>query len=108
MGPAGSGIDKVIAGGTYGVTADPSNEHAGDPVPTYTSSGGFTIVWNSPGNYTINIPSGTFACYPVVSFQAYFRSVTPTIQFGAPDATSFTVDFGGQDTTFNFSFIQPC
>ena len=109
MGPSGLGVgQKLIAGGTYGVTADPANENAGDAVPTYTSTGGFTITWNSPGNYTITMPPNTWACYPIVSFQAYFRSVTPTIQYGAPDGTSFTVDWGGQDTTFNFSFIQPC
>lgn len=109
MGPSGLGVgQKLIAGGTYGVTANPQNEQAGDTVPTYVSSGGFTITWNSPGNYTITMPAGTWACYPIVSFQAYFRSVTPTIQYGAPDGTAFTVDFGGQDTTFNFSFIQPC
>jgi len=109
MGPSGLGVgQKLIAGGTYGVTADPAHENAGDTVPTYASTGGFTITWNSPGNYTITMPGGTWACYPIVSFQAYFRSVTPTIQYGAPDGTQFTVDWGGQDTTFNFSFIQPC
>ncbi len=109
MGPSGLAVgQKLIAGGTYGVTADPQNEQAGDTVPTYVSTGGFTITWNSPGNYTITMPQGTWACYPIVSFQAYFRSVTPTIQYGAGDGTVFTVDFGGQDTTFNFSFIQPC
>ena len=74
----------------------------------YGGTGGFTITWNSPGNYTITMPPGTWACYPMVSFQAYFRSVTPTIQYGAPDGTVFTVDWGGENTTFNFIFIQPC
>ena len=109
MGPPGAGVgQKLIAGGTYGVTADPAHENAGDTVPTYTSTGGFTITWNSPGNYTITMPADTWACYPIVSFQAYFRSVTPMIQYGSGDGTVFTVDWGGQDTTFNFTFIQPC
>ena len=109
MGPSGLAVgQKLIAGGTYGQTADPANEQPGDTVPTYVSTGGFTITWNSPGNYTITMPPKTWACYPIVSFQAYFRSVTPTIQYGAGDGTVFVVDFGGQDTTFNFSFIQPC
>ena len=103
MGPAGQGAgEKIISGGTYGVP-NPDNS-----VPTYAGTGGFTITWNSPGNYTITMPPGTWQCYPMVSFQAYFRSVTPTIQYGAPDGTVFTVDWGGQDTTFNFIFIQPC
>ncbi len=103
MGPAGQGAgEKIISGGTYGVP------NADNTVPTYGGTGGFTITWNSPGNYTITMPPGTWACYPMVSFQAYFRSVTPTIQYGAPDGTVFTVDWGGQDTTFNFIFIQPC
>jgi hypothetical protein len=109
MGPSGLGVgQKLIAGGTYGVTADPQNEHPGDPVATYSGTGGFTITWNSPGNYTITMPPGTWACYPMVSFQAYFRAATPDIQYGAPDGTAFVVDWGGQDTTFNFTFIQPC
>ena len=103
MGPAGQGAgEKVISGGTYGIP------NADDTVPTYGGTGGFTITWNSPGNYTITMPPGTWACYPMVSFQAYFRSVTPTIQYGAPDGTVFTVDWGGENTTFNFIFIQPC
>ena len=105
MGPSGLGVgQKLIAGGTYGVPASASD----DSVPTYTSTGGFTIVWNSPGNYSIDIPAGTFACYPIISIQPYFRAVAPDIQYGAPDATQFTIDFGGIDTAFNFSLIQPC
>jgi hypothetical protein len=105
MGPSGLGVgQKLIAGGTYGVPISDSDH----TVQTYVSTGGFTITWNSPGNYTITMPPGTWACYPIVSFQAYFRSVTPTIQYGAPDGTVFTVDWGGENTTFNFSFIQPC
>jgi len=103
MGPAGQGAgEKIISGGTYGIP------NADDTVPTYGGTGGFTITWNSPGNYTITMPPGTWACYPMVSFQAYFRSVTPTIQYGASDGTVFTVDWGGENTTFNFIFIQPC
>jgi Collagen triple helix repeat (20 copies) len=109
MGPSGLGVgQKLIAGGTYGVTSDPQNEHAGDTVPTYSGTGGFTITWNAPGNYTITMPAGTWACYPIVSFQAYFRAVTPTIQYGNSDGTQFTIDWGGQDTTFDFTMIQPC
>ncbi|HTZ06122.1 MAG TPA: hypothetical protein VMB53_10225 [Gaiellaceae bacterium] len=107
MGPPGNGIaHKMIAGGTYG-HPDPST---GD-VPLYTSTGGFTITGDesTPGVYKILVPSGTWACYPIVNFQTYFVASTPVITYGAPDGTEFDVDFGTHaDTTFNFTLIDPC
>jgi len=49
MGPAGSGIAKTVRGGTYGGVGG---------LGVYAGSG-FTIVTNSPGNYTITFPPGT-------------------------------------------------
>jgi Collagen triple helix repeat (20 copies) len=105
-GPSGLGVgQKLIAGGTYGAP-DASGE-----VATYTSTGGFTITTDesNPGVYTITMPAGTWACYPIVSFQAYFDAATPNVVYGSGDGTQFTVDFGTHhDTTFNFMFVQPC
>ncbi|HVM57765.1 MAG TPA: hypothetical protein VMT74_09890 [Gaiellaceae bacterium] len=105
MGPPGLGVgQKLIAGGTYGVP------DAGGNVPTYTSTGGFTITTtDGSGVYDITMPAGTWACYPIVNFQTYFVAATPVITFGASDGTKFTVDFGTHaNTTFNFMFVQPC
>jgi hypothetical protein len=99
IGPAGSGLAKVIRGGTYG--QEP-------PGPGVYAGSGFTIVRNSIGNYTITFPAGTWSCYPIATFQSFFGGHQATIPFASSDGLIWTVDFGGQDTTFDFIFVDSC
>ncbi len=98
-GPAGTGLAKVIRGGTYG--QEP-------PGPGIYAGSGFTIVRNSAGNYTITFPAGTWSCYPIATFQPFFGGHQASIQSANNDGTVWTVDFGGQDTTFDFIFVDSC
>jgi hypothetical protein len=98
MGPAGTGLAKVIRGGTYGGV---------NGLGVYAGSG-FTITTNSPGNYTITFPAGTWTCYPIATFQPFFGGQPADIQFASPDGDIWTVDFGGQNTTFDFIFVDSC
>ncbi len=100
MGPTGSGLAKVIRGGTYG-EAPPNGRGV------YAGSG-FTLVRNSVGNYTITFPAGTWSCYPIATFQSFFGGHEATIPFASGDGLEWNVDFGGQDTTFDFIFVDSC
>ena len=97
-GPAGSGLAKTIRGGTYGGV---------DGLGVYAGTG-FTITTNSPGNYTITFPDGTWTCYPIASFQPFFGGQPADIQYASPDGNTWTVDFGGTNTTFDFIFVDSC
>jgi Collagen triple helix repeat (20 copies) len=97
-GPAGSGLAKVIRGGTYGGVGG---------LGVYAGTG-FTIVTNSPGNYTITFPAGTWTCYPIATFQSFFGAPSADIQYASGDGDTWTVDFGGSDTTFDFTFVDSC
>ena len=98
MGPAGSGIVKTIRGGTYGGVGG---------LGVYAGSG-FTITTNSPGNYTITFPPGTWTCYPIATFQPFFGAPPANIQFASGNGLVWTVDFGGSNTTFDFIFADSC
>ena len=97
-GPAGAGLAKVIRGGTYGGVSG---------LGVYAGTG-FTITTNSPGNYTITFPPGTWSCYPIATFQSFFGGPQADIQFASGDGNTWTVDFGGQNTTFDFIFVDSC
>ena len=97
-GPAGAGLAKVIRGGTYGGV---------NGLGVYAGTG-FTITTNSPGNYTINFPAGTWSCYPIATFQSFFGAPQANIQFASGDGLTWTVDFGGNNTTFDFIFVDSC
>ncbi len=88
----------TIRGGTYGGV---------NGLGVYAGSG-FTIVRNSAGNYTITFPPGTWTCYPIATFQAFFRPAVSTIQFASTDGLVWTIDWGGQDTVFDFIFMNSC
>jgi hypothetical protein len=98
MGPVGTGLAKVIRGGTYGGVGG---------LGVYAGTG-FTITTNSPGNYTITFPAGTWACYPIATFQPFFGGHPANIQFASNDGNIWTVDFGGVNTTFDFIFVDSC
>jgi hypothetical protein len=99
QGVPGTGTGPLmIRGGTYGGV---------NGLGVYAGSG-FTIATNSPGNYTISFPPGTWTCYPIATFQAFFRPVTPTIQFASGDGLIWTIDWGGENTTFDFIFVNSC
>jgi hypothetical protein len=101
MGPPGAGLNKVIAGGTYGGV---------NGLGVYTGSG-FTITQdpNMPSRYTIEFPAGTWSHYPVASFQSFFGGTTQaSIEFASGNGNIWTINWGtGQPTTFNFIFIEP-
>ena len=88
----------MIRGGTYGGV---------NGLGIYAGTG-FTITTNSPGNYTINFPAGTWNCYPIATFQSFFGAPPADIQFASGDGLTWTVDFGGSDTTFDFIFVDSC
>jgi hypothetical protein len=96
-GAAGVGA-KTIRGGTYGGV---------NGLGVYAGTG-FTITTNSPGNYTINFPPGTWTCYPIATFQPFFGGAPADIQFASSDGNTWTVDFGGVNTTFDFIFVDSC
>jgi hypothetical protein len=84
---------------------------AGIVLPDGTTSGlgsGFTVTRNTPGNYTVSWPPGTFADAAVPVVTSVQSSIAPNIQRYAigPTAGTFVVDFGGVDTSFTFALIQ--
>lgn len=95
QGPAGLGA-KVVTGGTFG------------DGNIYNSNPAFTLTRNGPGNYTITFTPGFWAGgdYPSVSLQPFFGGPYPSIPFASGNAEIWIIDFGGVDTTFNFTFIQ--
>jgi len=100
MGPAGAGLNKVIVGGTYGGV---------NGLGVYTGSG-FTITQDPAmhSRYTITFPPGTWTAYPVASFQSFFGTATANIEFASNDGLIWQINWGtGNNTTFNFIFIQP-
>lgn len=101
MGPPGAGLNKVVAGGTYGGV---------NGLGVYTGVG-FTITQdpNMLSRYTITFPPGTWAAhYPVATFQAFFVNSQATIEYASPNGLIWQINFGtGQSTTFNFTFIEP-
>jgi hypothetical protein len=77
---------------------------------TIHSGTGFSVVRNSTGNYTVNVPAPTFAhqinVVPVVT--ALFNRVTPLISgynLNADGSLSMTIDLGGVDSYFAFVLI---
>jgi hypothetical protein len=69
---------------------------------------GFTVTRNNPGNYTVAWPTGTFSNFSVPVVTSVQNHIAPDIQSYAiaSSAGTFTVDFGGIDTSFTFAVIQ--
>jgi hypothetical protein len=78
------------------------------PDGTKSEGDGFSVTRNSPGNYTVAWPVGTFSNFSVPLVTSVQNHIAPDIQSYAigSSAGTFTVDFGGIDTSFTFAVIQ--